>query len=138
MRREGVRKNKYQAKDKVRAKRKRTVAPKPEPKNIIKAPGTLKGSERTHLRGLAHSLKPYVHVGKDGITTSLTRQIIQALNDHELIKIKFVDFKENKKEIAAEIETATKCECVGLIGHIGIFYKQHPKPEKRRITWDEK
>ncbi|MBX7149003.1 ribosome assembly RNA-binding protein YhbY [bacterium] len=91
----------------------------------------LTGSQRTFLRGKAHKLKPYVHLGKEGLTEALVKQIDQALNDHELIKIKFVEYKEDRKEIAADIEKETKSNCVGMVGHVGIFYKKHPNPEKR-------
>jgi tetratricopeptide (TPR) repeat protein len=51
----------------------------------------------------------------------------------ELIKVKFGEFKEAKKEIAAQIAQATESEVVGLIGNIAIFYRQHPQSEKRKI-----
>jgi Predicted RNA-binding protein containing KH domain, possibly ribosomal protein len=56
-----------------------------------------------------------------------------ALNDHELIKVKFGEFKEAKKEISAEIAQSTKSELVGIIGNIAMFYRPHPQPEKRKI-----
>jgi RNA-binding protein len=56
-----------------------------------------------------------------------------ALNDHELIKVRFGEFKEAKKEISAEIAQATKSELVGIIGNIAIFYRPHPQPEKKKI-----
>ena len=59
-----------------------------------------------------------------------------ALTAHELIKLKYIDFKEKQKktEIAGTIEKTHGCEMVGMIGHTAIFYRQHPKEEKRRIT----
>ena len=44
--------------------------------------------QRKFLRGLAHSLKPVVFVGKAGLTEGVTEQINIALFDHELIKVK--------------------------------------------------
>ena len=93
----------------------------------------LTSSQRKRLRGLAHELKPLVHLGKAGLTDAALAQIDKELADHELIKVKFVEFKEAKKEIAAEIAQATKSELVGLIGNIAILYRQHPDPEKRKI-----
>jgi RNA-binding protein len=59
-----------------------------------------------------------------------------ALTAHELIKIKYIDFKEKEKktEIAEIIENTHNCEMVGMIGHTAIFYRQHPEEEKRKIT----
>ena len=94
---------------------------------------TLKGSQRKNLRAQAHQLKPLVTIGAKGVTDQLVGSVDIALNDHELIKVKFGEFKEAKKEISEEIAEATKSELVGLIGNIAIFYRRHPDPEKRKI-----
>jgi RNA-binding protein len=93
----------------------------------------LKGSQRKYLRGEAHHLKPLVMIGTKGVTEQLLGSVDLALKDHELIKVKFGEFKEAKKEIAAQIAQATESEVVGLIGNIAIFYRQHPQSEKRKI-----
>ena len=93
----------------------------------------LKGSQKKYLRAQAHHLKPLVIIGTKGITGQLIGSVDLALKDHELIKEKFGEFKEAKKEISEEIAQATKSELIGLIGNIAIFYRQHPEPEKRRI-----
>jgi RNA-binding protein len=94
---------------------------------------TLKGSQRKNLRAQAHHLKPLVMIGAKGLTDQLLGSVDRALNDHELIKVKFGEFKEAKKEISEEIAKATRSELVGLIGNIAIFYRRHPDPEKRKI-----
>ncbi len=93
----------------------------------------LKGSQRKYLRAQAHHLKPVILVGAKGSTASLLKSVDQALNDHELIKVKFVEFKEAKKTISEEIAQATKSEIVGLIGNIAIFYRPNPNPDRRKI-----
>ena len=64
---------------------------------------SLTGAQRKYLRGLAHSLRPVVQAGKNGITPELLRAVDEALEHQELIKVKFVDFKEEKKELTEEI-----------------------------------
>jgi RNA-binding protein len=93
----------------------------------------LKGSQRKYLRAQAHHIKPIVIIGVKGVTEQLLASIDGALIDHELIKIKFSDFKESKKEISEEIAEATKSERIGLIGNIAIFYRQQPDPKKRKF-----
>jgi RNA-binding protein len=99
----------------------------------------LKGFQKQYLKGLAHGLKPYVFIGQKGITESLLKSVDEALDKHELIKIKFLEFKEKdmKKEIAAKIENATGCELVGIIGHLAILYRQQKDPGERKITVPE-
>jgi RNA-binding protein len=89
-----------------------------------------------YLRGLAHGLKPVVFVGQKGITPSLLDAIQEALNAHELIKAKFVDFKDRrmKAELVTQIEQQTGSCVAGQIGHTAIFYRPHPDREKRKIV----
>jgi len=93
----------------------------------------LKGSAKKNLRSQAHHLKPVVMVGRNGVSEQLIASVDAALKDHELIKVKFLDFKDEKKEISGEIAVVTKSEVVGIIGNIAIFYRQHPQPEMRKI-----
>jgi RNA-binding protein len=93
----------------------------------------LKGLQRKHLRAQAHHLKPVVIVGAKGLTEQLIGSVDTALTDHELIKVKFGEFKEEKKEFSARIAQMTQSELVGLIGNIAIFYRQNSDPEKRKI-----
>ena len=96
----------------------------------------LKGFQKKYLRGLAHKAKPVVFIGRNGITDTLNRSINDALTAHELIKIKYIDFKEKEKktEIAGIIEKTHGCEMVGMIGHTAMFYRRHPDDEKRKIV----
>jgi len=93
----------------------------------------LKGSQRRHLRSLAHSLDPAVRVGKNGITDDLISSVDEALEAHELIKVKFMDFKEDKKELSQIISIRSKSHLIGMIGNIAIFYRQNPDKDKRKI-----
>ncbi|MBO4441024.1 YhbY family RNA-binding protein [bacterium] len=95
---------------------------------------TLTGKERKYLRGLGHALNPTVLIGKNGLTDTVLAQIDGELNAHELIKIKFIDYIDEKKEIADEIVSRLKCECCGSIGHTFLFFRQNEDPEKRKIT----
>jgi RNA-binding protein len=91
--------------------------------------------QRKYLRGLAHGLKPVVFVGQKGLTATLGSALDEALDAHELIKVKFVEFKEkdHKADLTARIETDCGAILVGLIGHTAIFYRAHRDPQKRRI-----
>ena len=96
----------------------------------------LAGYQKKYLKGLAHGLKPVVMVGQKGMTASSTQAIDEALNTHELIKIKFIEHKEKKQKAALvqKISNTLGCECVAVIGHTAIMYRQHSDPEKRRIS----
>ena len=88
------------------------------------------------LRGIAHALKPVVFVGQKGVTPALIASTDEAFQRHELIKVKFIDFKEKeqKKEIAAALENKTNSQLAGMIGHVAIFYRPQDDPKKRKIV----
>jgi len=93
----------------------------------------LKGSEKKYLRGLAHDLNPIVFIGKQGLSDTVVSDIKRALNDHELVKIKFIDYKDKKKEIISEIEEKTESCCAGSIGNVAALYLEQDDPKKRKI-----
>ena len=94
----------------------------------------LSSLERKQLRGLAHDLRPLLHVGKDGLSDAVVRQLDQALNAHELVKVKFLaSDRDQKRAAGAAIEERLHCEIAGLIGHVAIVFRQHPEAAKRRV-----
>lgn len=101
----------------------------------MKTVNELRGSQRKYLRGLAHDIKPSAFVGQKGLTDALTSEINDALDASELIKVKFVDYKEKTVKVALvqEIERLTSSHLAGLIGHVAIYYREHKNPEKRVI-----
>jgi RNA-binding protein len=96
----------------------------------------LKGFQKRYLRGLAHALKPVVFVGQRGFTQSLVDAMDDALDHHELVKVKFLEFKEKEKKLAlvGQIEKTLPCEMVALVGHMATFFRRQSDPEKRKIT----
>ncbi len=94
----------------------------------------MNSSQIKKLRGLAHHLDPVVYIGQKGVTAEVVAATDVALAAHELIKVKFGDFKENRKELSAELAQKTQSTIAGQIGNITILYKQNPDSKKRKIT----
>lgn len=92
----------------------------------------LSGQERRRLRGKAHGLRPLVNIGKNGVTEGVTEAIDRALTDHELIKVKFLDHKAEKRELTSGIAEKTKSYLVDVIGNVAILYRKRPYPAKRK------
>ncbi len=94
----------------------------------------LNGGQKRKLRSLAHHLEPVVMVGQKGFTGSLSKAVDRALSDHELIKIRFVDFKDEKRDLTDQIISSVNASLVGIIGNIAILYRENPDiPAKERI-----
>ncbi|MFP4438103.1 MAG: ribosome assembly RNA-binding protein YhbY [Chloroflexaceae bacterium] len=90
-------------------------------------------TQRNYLRKLAHNLKPVVQVGRQGLSDLVIAKVNQELAAHELIKVKFVDFQDQKHELTDELVAQSDSTLVRLIGNVAILYRQHPEADKREI-----
>ena len=87
-------------------------------------PMALTGKQKHHLRGLAHSLKPVVMIGANGITEAVIAELDQALNTHELVKVKLPATEKDEKQAAiTELCTATGAEDVQSIGRVVVLFR---------------
>ena len=96
----------------------------------------MQSATRNRLRKLAHSRKPVVMIGKNGLNEQVSDAIDKALEDHELIKVKFQDYKDVKQEIASQLEERLQAETVSIIGNILTLFRQNRDPEKRKVAID--
>lgn len=94
----------------------------------------LSQAQRQFLRRIAHDLSPIVHIGKNGLSDNLLDSTEIALEAHELIKIKFNDFKDQKREVAQELADHARAELIYVIGNTAILYRQQSDAEKRKIN----
>ncbi len=90
-------------------------------------------SERKSLRGQAHHLEPVVIIGQNGVNEALIGAVDKALTAHELIKIKFNEFKEDKGHLIIDIADKTSSHAVAVIGNVAIVYRENPDEKKRKI-----
>jgi len=84
---------------------------------------------------MAHSYKPLVQIGKEGLSKNVLGAIDTALEAHELIKVKIAAERDQREQFVPVIEERLECECVGTVGRMAILYRQHPDLEKRKITF---
>tara|TARA_B100000212_G_scaffold315833_1_gene270258 strand:+ start:134 stop:439 length:306 start_codon:yes stop_codon:yes gene_type:complete len=94
--------------------------------------------QKKFLKGLSHNIKPSIIIGKDGLTSGTLHSIVQALENKELIKIKFNAFKDKKNELAKNIELETKSSIISKIGNVFIYFRQNSDIEKRKYFLDKK
>ena len=92
---------------------------------------TLTGRMRQHLRGLGHHLKATVFVGKSGISESVIKGTMQALDGHELIKIRFTDgFGPSVDSGASELAEKTGSAVAGRVGRTALIYRRDDEKPK--------
>jgi len=88
---------------------------------------TLTKQQNSQLKGLAHQLKPVVMIGQNGLTEAVIKEAKQALEQHELIKIKIVADKEERLKMRTQIAKKTQSILVQKIGQMAVYFKQNPK-----------
>ena len=80
--------------------------------------------QKRYLRGLAHPLKPVVMVGNKGLTDTVLAEVYNALNHHELIKVKVSGAeKADRLELMNTIASTASADFITSIGHVAVFYR---------------
>jgi RNA-binding protein len=86
------------------------------------------GPLRKRLRAAGHHLAPVVHVGKEGVTEPVLRQLDQALLDHELVKVKVgTESPEDRFEAAERLAPGAEAQIAQILGRTLLLYRKHPK-----------
>lgn len=91
----------------------------------------LTGKQKRFLRSKAHHLDPIFQVGKGGVNDNMIKQINEALEARELIKVSILqNCEEDKDSITETIVTGTKAQLVQLIGKVIVLYKESTENKK--------
>lgn len=92
----------------------------------MNAPLELKGKHRRYLRGLGVGLKPAVVVGKEGLSESLLAAVGDAIETHELIKVRLLDnVVGHRKEIARDLAERAGAELIQVLGRTVLLYRRN-------------
>ncbi len=84
------------------------------------------------LRAIGHRLKPVVIISENGLTEGVANELERALNDHELIKVKYAfEDRDAKRTAIDETINKTGAELVQTIGKIALIYRIAKKTNKK-------
>ena len=87
-------------------------------------------TDKRKLKQKAHSLKPVVMTGSNGLTQNVLNEIERALFDHELIKIKINELdREERQLITQKICEYTQAELIQSIGKTITIYRERVEPK---------
>ena len=87
----------------------------------------LSSSQKRFLRGMTHHINPVVMVGDKGLTVNVLKEIENALDHHELIKIKIRTDRATRQALSLEIVNSCKATMVHQIGQVSCYYRHNPK-----------
>ena len=88
----------------------------------------LNNRQKRYLKGKAHALSPAVTVGNRGLTKSVRVEIGNALERHELIKVKIpAGARGDRQALADHLSASISAETIALTGRVVILFKITPK-----------
>jgi RNA-binding protein len=74
-----------------------------------------------------------VLVGRAGVTDAVVREVDDALEARELIKVRLPGDREERARAAAAMAERTSSELAGQIGRVAILYRGNPDPARRKV-----
>ncbi len=78
------------------------------------------------LKARAQLMKPQIKVGHDGLSEKFISALDDLLKHHDLVKVKFSDFKEEKKTLAPQLAEKTGSELIMRVGNVAVLYRAKP------------
>ena len=83
----------------------------------------LSNPEIRKLKAQAQRLEPMFKVGKAGLSEGFVKSVDEGLALHQLVKVKFVDFKEEKEELGEQLAEKTSSHLIMRVGHVIVLYR---------------
>jgi len=87
----------------------------------------LTNAKKRQLKARAQKLEPVLKIGHGGVTPAFLASLEEALNTHELVKVRFADFKEEKKTLAPQIAEQSGSELIMRVGNVAVYYRPGAK-----------
>ena len=85
----------------------------------------LNSRQRAQLRAMANDMETILQIGKTGISDNTIKQVADALEARELIKLRILETcPTNVRETADTVAQAVDCDVVQVIGSRFILYKE--------------
>jgi RNA-binding protein len=92
---------------------------------------SLSSSQKRYLRGLAHGLNPVIQVGNKGVTPALVKELGNALDQHELVKVKIAgEDRDVRAEQIDALAEQSDAEVVQRIGHVACYFRRNEEEPK--------
>ena len=95
----------------------------------------MNNQELRKLKALAQRMDATVKLGKHGLTDAFVRGLNEELDRQELVKVRFDEFKDQKKELSPRIAEKTASHLVMRVGNVAVYFRRNPNPEKQRIKF---
>jgi RNA-binding protein len=92
---------------------------------------SLTNAQTRALKAQAQRLKAMLKVGKEGLSPQFLAALDELLKHHELVKVKFDEFKEQKKELAPQLAEKSGSHLVTRVGNVVVLYRPKPTEDQQ-------
>ena len=89
----------------------------------LKAMEPLTNAQIRALKASSQLLKATLKIGKEGMSAKFLASLDEELKRHELVKVKFDDFKEQKKELSPQLAEKTASHLVMRVGNVAVLFR---------------
>lgn len=94
----------------------------------------INSKQRAQLRSMSQHIDTIFQIGKSGITDEICKQISNALEARELIKLRVLDNSGyTAKEAATQISEQVSCDVISCVGTRFVLYRESKKRKKIEI-----
>ena len=94
---------------------------------------SLTNAQIRDLKAQAQRLKATLKIGKEGLSPQFLAALDKVLEHRELVKVKFDEFKEQKKELAPQLAEKSGSHLVTRVGNVVVLYRPKPTEEKQPV-----
>ena len=94
---------------------------------------SLTNAQIRDVKAQAQRLKATLKVGKEGLSPRFLAALDGVLKHHALVKVKFDEFKEQKKQLAAQLAEKSGSHLVTRVGNVVVLYRPKPHEEKQPV-----
>ncbi|SDT26834.1 ribosome assembly RNA-binding protein YhbY [Pseudomonas oryzae] len=92
----------------------------------------LTNEQKKQYKSIGHHLNPVLIVAEHGLTEGVLAELERALNDHELIKVKFaLTERDDRRTLIDELCQQARCELVQVIGKMALVYRKAAKQNRQ-------
>ena len=95
----------------------------------------LNNAQLRKLKAMAQRMEASVKVGKQGLSEPFIKSLDEELSRHELVKVKFVEFKEQKKELGPQLAERTNSRLVMQVGNVVVLFRRNAEEAKQKVNF---
>ena len=89
----------------------------------------LTNAQIRRFKAAAQLMDATLKIGKAGLSDAFVRSVVAELERHELVKIRFSEFKAEKKTLAPLLAEKTASHLVMRVGNVMVLHRPKPAPE---------